>query len=405
VARSYWVWVTRPTFYADLDGSDRADLRPEAGTEEPTWWTCHKDTKPGDLVVLYRTAPRSDIAYLFEATSMARTLPKPPMIEQEAFLEVLAKRAEESPQIAAALKDLRERSTRVTAYIAQVGTGMRQEGDWSGLAGSDEPIEDPDAERAAIDAEEIRLAGLPPDTVVYSTDKAFLGAMGWDVDPAYEWATNFVGEDVCSWISLAAFGHPLSLGDMRADPYLADWGALRASFQGTVFGVPEGIWHHLVELLDRSNPGFARLVSERTPRRAAAAARIEKDLEERLALDPTLIAPGLHLYTDRSGRSGRQYWAEGIGRRGAFIDLLCLDSDGDLVVVELKAERASERAVAQTGMYIGWVRQHLAQVGQAVRGMVVAPDHDQRFRYARESRDDIDYVDAVPIARGLGLQW
>jgi hypothetical protein len=373
VARNYWVWVTKPEFYSEPDGSEPAYLRPEGPVDESGWWTCHKDTKPGDLVVLYRTAPRSDIAYLFEARSAARTLQKPPMMDREEFLEILGTRAEESPEVAAAWKELGRRSTRVTAYIVQVSRGVRQEGDWTDLVDSDEPIDDVDAEDTAIEAEELRLAGLSPDTVLYSTDQAFLQAMGWEVDPAYEWAMSFVGEDACSWAPLQAFDHPLTLAEMRADPHLADWGALRASFQGTVFRIPEGIWQRLVELLDQSNPGVARSVGERNPPQAATAARIEKDLEDRLALDPTPIAPDLPLYADPSGRSGKQYWAEGIGRHGAFIDLLCLDSHDNLVVVELKAERASEGAVAQTGMYVGWVRQHLAQAGQTVRGIIVAP--------------------------------
>jgi hypothetical protein len=32
-------------------------------------WTCHKDTKKGDLVLLWRTSPKKDIGYLVQAES------------------------------------------------------------------------------------------------------------------------------------------------------------------------------------------------------------------------------------------------------------------------------------------------------------------------------------------------
>lgn len=66
----YWVWVTRPEFYLDEDGSERADLLPGDDWWDSVW-TCHKDTKAGDQVLVYRTSPRKDIAYLFSAMSDA----------------------------------------------------------------------------------------------------------------------------------------------------------------------------------------------------------------------------------------------------------------------------------------------------------------------------------------------
>jgi hypothetical protein len=72
--RGHWVWVTRPEYYLDEDGNDRSDLDPGLGYEPGGWWTCHKDTEEGDLVLLYRTAPKSDIAYLIETRSPAYSL-------------------------------------------------------------------------------------------------------------------------------------------------------------------------------------------------------------------------------------------------------------------------------------------------------------------------------------------
>ena len=70
--RNYWVWVTHPDYYLEEDGEPRASLEP--GPKLEGWWTCHKNTRAGDLVLLYRTAPKSDIAYLLRAEDNASSL-------------------------------------------------------------------------------------------------------------------------------------------------------------------------------------------------------------------------------------------------------------------------------------------------------------------------------------------
>jgi hypothetical protein len=72
--RAHWVWSTRPDFYAESDGSDRLDLEPTADHEPAGWWKCDEATRRGDLVLVYRTAPRKDLRYLFEAQSDAYPL-------------------------------------------------------------------------------------------------------------------------------------------------------------------------------------------------------------------------------------------------------------------------------------------------------------------------------------------
>jgi hypothetical protein len=74
IERQYWVWVTKPEFYAEADGSDRDDLDPEIAPDFDGWWTCHKATRKGDFVFLYRTAPRKDVAYFIQAASDAYSL-------------------------------------------------------------------------------------------------------------------------------------------------------------------------------------------------------------------------------------------------------------------------------------------------------------------------------------------
>jgi len=76
-----WLWVTGPQYYAEADGSDRADLKPTGDSEPDGWWTCHKDTREGDEVLLYRTTPKKDIAYLIQARSDAYSILQDPGAE------------------------------------------------------------------------------------------------------------------------------------------------------------------------------------------------------------------------------------------------------------------------------------------------------------------------------------
>jgi hypothetical protein len=60
----YWLWVTRPEYY-----ENSPCLLGEGDTDG--WWTCHKDTRRGDLVFLWRTTPRRDIGHVIQARSDA----------------------------------------------------------------------------------------------------------------------------------------------------------------------------------------------------------------------------------------------------------------------------------------------------------------------------------------------
>ena len=64
MARGYWVWSTHPT-----------DEHVEALVGREGWWTCHADTKRGDLALVYLTSPLREIGFLVEATSDAALVP------------------------------------------------------------------------------------------------------------------------------------------------------------------------------------------------------------------------------------------------------------------------------------------------------------------------------------------
>ncbi|GLZ45890.1 hypothetical protein Acsp06_20750 [Actinomycetospora sp. NBRC 106375] len=71
--RQYWVWVAAPDRYGTEDGGEHPDLDPASGG---TWWSCHRDTRAGDLAVLYRSREAKDIAYRLRAVGDAYELPE-----------------------------------------------------------------------------------------------------------------------------------------------------------------------------------------------------------------------------------------------------------------------------------------------------------------------------------------
>ena len=73
-SRQWWLWVTKPEFFLDENLLERADLDPSQCEDSDGWWTCHRDTKAGDMAFLWRTRPKSDIGYLIRARSDAYSI-------------------------------------------------------------------------------------------------------------------------------------------------------------------------------------------------------------------------------------------------------------------------------------------------------------------------------------------
>jgi hypothetical protein len=106
------------------------------------------------------------------------------------------------------------------------------------------------------------------------------------------------------------------------------------------------------------------------------ALSLEADLEDSLIANLEQLEKGLKLYRE-SGVSGEQVDAGQAGR----IDLLAIDSNGDLVVLELKAGEADRQVCGQIQAYMGWVKDNLA-LNRGVRGVIVASDFTDRLKYA-----------------------
>ena len=112
---------------------------------------------------------------------------------------------------------------------------------------------------------------------------------------------------------------------------------------------------------------------------ADASFALEAHLEEFMETNWASIDFGrpLRIWTDKGGEWGRQY-ATDVG----VIDFLCEDEAAkELVVVELKRGRSSDRVVGQVLRYMGWVRERLAN-GRDVSGIIITHDYDDRVRYA-----------------------
>ena len=92
----------------------------------------------------------------------------------------------------------------------------------------------------------------------------------------------------------------------------------------------------------------------------------ESDLRNYLSKNLNALEPGLRMYEDE-GITGIEF---PVG--GRFIDILAVDSDGGLVVIELKVSRGYDRVVGQLMRYLAWVKKNLAEPSQKVRGVIVA---------------------------------
>lgn len=82
--------------------------------------------------------------------------------------------------------------------------------------------------------------------------------------------------------------------------------------------------------------------------------------------------------------AGLEIVDDGIERAvlSGFIDILCRDAQGQLVVVELKAGKADARVIGQT---LGYMGDLFEEEGAHVRGIVVAHNFDQRTRSAAKA--------------------
>jgi restriction system protein len=111
-----------------------------------------------------------------------------------------------------------------------------------------------------------------------------------------------------------------------------------------------------------------------------SAFAMEKHLEDFLVQNwpQTDLGKEYDIYEEEGERVGQQYPTD-----TGPIDILAISKDKKrLLVVELKKSRASDAVVGQALRYMGYVQEELAEAGQAVTGVIIALEDDQRIRRA-----------------------
>jgi endonuclease NucS-like protein len=116
---------------------------------------------------------------------------------------------------------------------------------------------------------------------------------------------------------------------------------------------------------------------------AASEFAYESDLRDFLAKNLFVIEPGLQLYQEE-GITGMEFPAG-----GRFIDILAVDADKHFVVIELKVSKGYDRVVGQLLRYMAWIREHHAEPGQQVRGIIAAREISDDLRLACSYLTDV----------------
>ncbi|MDO8612997.1 MAG: endonuclease NucS [Dehalococcoidia bacterium] len=130
-------------------------------------------------------------------------------------------------------------------------------------------------------------------------------------------------------------------------------------------------------------PGVAREPAG-TDEDAGIPVAAESELHAYLAENLDRLEPGLEPFDPEN-------YIERPTDDGGRIDLLCRDSEGRVVVVELKKGRADDKVIGQLAWYMGWARERLAN-GDAVRGLIVAHVISERLRRAARAFEDVRLI-------------
>lgn len=116
---------------------------------------------------------------------------------------------------------------------------------------------------------------------------------------------------------------------------------------------------------------------------------MEKHLEDFLVKNwaQTELGKDYDIFAEDGELVGQQYPTD-----TGPMDVLAIKKDkSELLVVELKRGRASDVVVGQVLRYMGFVKEELAEPGQAVRGVIIALEDDIRIRRALAMTPTIEF--------------
>lgn len=128
-------------------------------------------------------------------------------------------------------------------------------------------------------------------------------------------------------------------------------------------------------------PSAEKILDEEHPEESyvqpSSSVSVERDLRDYLADNPSEIGQGFKTIA-------REYQT-GVG----YIDLLCEDGEGNLVVIETKKGRESDAVVGQVLRYMGWLRECEER---DVRGIIIARGSDRKLKYAVAALGDVQLL-------------
>lgn len=116
---------------------------------------------------------------------------------------------------------------------------------------------------------------------------------------------------------------------------------------------------------------------------------LEKHLEEFLVQNwkKTELGKKYNIFEMDGELVGQQYPSD-----TGPIDILAISKDKkELLVVELKKGRVSDKVVGQIQRYMGYVKEELAENGQTVKGVIIGLDDDLRIKRALSVTNNIEF--------------
>jgi hypothetical protein len=114
--------------------------------------------------------------------------------------------------------------------------------------------------------------------------------------------------------------------------------------------------------------------------------RLESHLHEFLVTnwEQTELGREWNIYSEPGDEMAGYEYPTGVGR----IDILARHKERPAwLVVELKRHRAADQVLGQVLRYMGWVKLHLAEPGELIQGLIIAPDVDQSLMCALQALD------------------